>query len=79
LKGTTYQNRNIPAVDKDVEAVVSNILSSKFPGVVSFFYSFSFLKSIYQFIVSYALIWNCVMIDEFNGDLWAPLSMAFEH
>jgi hypothetical protein len=31
--GTTYQNRNIPAVDKDVEAVVSNILSSKFPEV----------------------------------------------
>jgi hypothetical protein len=33
LKETTYQNSNIPAVGKDVEAVVSNILSSKFPEV----------------------------------------------
>ncbi|XP_062143323.1 metal tolerance protein 2 [Alnus glutinosa] len=34
LKETTYQNRNIPAVGKDVEAVVSNILSSKFPEIM---------------------------------------------
>ncbi|KAB1203098.1 Metal tolerance protein C1 [Morella rubra] len=28
--GTKYQNKNIPAVDKDVEAVVSNVITSKF-------------------------------------------------
>lgn len=36
-------------------------------------------SQIYQFIVSYALLWNCVVIYEFNGDLWAPLSMSFKH
>ena len=67
------QNINIPAEDKDIEAVVSNVILSRFPEV------HFLLESFYKFLVNYALLSNDVMIDEFIGDLWAPLSVVFQH
>ncbi|KAG6703867.1 hypothetical protein I3842_07G106200 [Carya illinoinensis] len=34
MKVTMYQNRNIPAVDKDFEAVVSDVILAKFPEIM---------------------------------------------
>lgn len=67
------QNINIPAEDKDIEAVVSNVILSRFPEV------HFLLESFYKCLVNYALLCNDVMIDEFIGDLWTLCCFSAFH